>query len=285
MWLIFASLSPVSEAFRNLFSKKASNTGVDPLIISWANNVIPVLLFSLSIFFIDFKFNSQYLIALAATGTLNVAANILYMSAISKGDISKIAPMTSFTPLFLLLTSPIMIGEFPDLSGVIGIILIVAGSYIMNIKLNKEGILAPIKALFTNKGTRLMLITAFIYSITANFDKIAIQNSSVFQHIFLVNAWILACVTILILIRKKKGFQGIEQGRKFLFLVSFSNALISIFHMTALSMALVAYVISLKRTQGIISVILGHFYLKEPDIKYRLPGAVIMFIGVLFIVL
>lgn len=56
-------------------------------------------------------------------------------------------------------------------------------------------------------------------------------------------------------------------------------------HMTAISMTLVAYVIALKRTAGMISVVFGFFFLNEQNIRERLLGSTIMFIGVLFIVL
>jgi drug/metabolite transporter (DMT)-like permease len=41
----------------------------------------------------------------------------------------------------------------------------------------------------------------------------------------------------------------------------------------------------MKRLSGMMSVVLGHFFLKEAGIRERLLGAVIMFIGVLFILL
>jgi uncharacterized membrane protein len=47
----------------------------------------------------------------------------------------------------------------------------------------------------------------------------------------------------------------------------------------------VAYVISIKRTSVIISILFGYLIFKEKGIKERLLGAVIMVIGVLFITL
>jgi len=55
--------------------------------------------------------------------------------------------------------------------------------------------------------------------------------------------------------------------------------------MKAISLTLVAYVIAIKRTSVIISVIFGHSIFKEKGIKERLLGAIIMVIGVLFITL
>ncbi|MCZ0904811.1 EamA family transporter, partial [Microcoleus sp. HI-ES] len=55
--------------------------------------------------------------------------------------------------------------------------LIVSGSYLLNIKEKSKGYLAPFKALLDEPGPKLMLIVAFLWSITSNFDKIGVKNS------------------------------------------------------------------------------------------------------------
>ena len=55
--------------------------------------------------------------------------------------------------------------------------------------------------------------------------------------------------------------------------------------MAAINLTLVAYVVSVKRTSAIMSVLFGYFIFKERGIKERLIGATIMIIGVLLIVL
>ncbi len=284
MWVLFAVLNPIVDATRNVFSKKAS-LNVDSLVVSWINNLIPLLFFSPVIFFIEFKFNHQFIISLFVSGIINTAAAILYHRAISKEDISVVVPMLSFTPLFLLIMSPIIIGEFPTFKGLIGILLIVFGSYILNLDIRKEGFLFPLKSLLKNKGTRYMLIVAFIWSISANFDKKGIESSSILQYIFFINLFVTIGTTIFSLQKGKLSFASTWQERKNLFLVGILTSLGYLFHMIALSLTLVAYVIALKRTAGMITVLLGYFFLKEKNIKERLLGSSIMFLGVLFIVL
>ena len=285
MWLLFAGLNPISESFRNLYSKKASLNGVDPLMISWFNNLIPVLLFIVSLFFIQLKFNYRFVFALSMSGLINVVATILYMKAISKGDISTVIPMLCFTPLFLLITSPILVGEFPGFWGVLGIILIVLGSYFLNIDLKSKNVLAPLKSLIINKGTRYMFIVAVLWSISANYDKLSIINSSVFQHITFVNIFIFGGITLVLLITKKFKINEIKKDPKNLILMSSFTAATYVLHMTALSLAFVAYVVSLKRSSGVISVLFGHFILDEPHLRQRLLGSLFMLTGVLLIVL
>ena len=283
MWILFASLNPFSEAIRSYFAKKAS-ADVDPMLISWANNFLPVLIFSPGLFFIELKFSAEFWAAFLATGIINSFVTIIYMRAISLGDISEVMPMLSFTPLFLLITSPIIVGEFPNVYGFAGVILVVLGSYLLNVDLRKRDFLAPIKALLKNKGSRLMLLVSFVWSLTANFDKLSIQYSSVAQHIILINIFIFFTVGAIVLANGKFNSGQIKKGKKNLLLVSAFTVGSFIFHMTALSMTLVAYVISMKRMSGMFSVFLGHFLLNEPHLRERLLGSAVMFIGVLLIV-
>ena len=284
MWVIYAVLNPFIDASRNVFSKKAS-LNVDPLVVSWINNFIPFLLYLPVLFFISLKFNQQFFISVIISGTVNTIATILYHRAISKSDISVVVPMLSFTPLFLLIISPIIVGEFPTVKGLIGIVLIVVGSYLLNVNLKEKGILLPLKSLMKNKATRYMLIVAFIWSISANFDKKGIESSSILQYILFINLFVTIGTTIFSILKRKFSLQSVWFERKNLFFVGVLTSMGYLAHMTALSMTLVAYVIALKRTAGMITVVLGYLFLKEKNIKERLLGSTIMFIGVLFIVL
>jgi len=84
---------------------------------------------------------------------------------------------------------------------------------------------------------------------------------------------------------KRLNLSEIKKDKKNLLIMSLFTTTTYIFQMTALSLTLVAYVISLKRVSGLISVFLGHFILGEPNLRERLFGAFLMFLGVVFIVL
>jgi uncharacterized membrane protein len=54
--------------------------------------------------------------------------------------------------------------------------------------------------------------------------------------------------------------------------------------MVAMSLAKVAYVISVKRMSLLIGVFYGYLFFKEKNIRERLFGATLMFIGFLMVV-
>ena len=118
---------------------------------------------------------------------LNGLAYILYLHAIKSSPISLSVPFLSFTPAFMILTGFITLGETINLWGGIGIGMIVAGSYVLNINKAKQGIIKPFTALLHEKGSWLMLIVAFIFSFAAVIGKMAMLHSSpLFFSFFLV---------------------------------------------------------------------------------------------------
>ena len=284
-WIFFAFLTAIFRSLTDVAGKFGLKN-MDEYVVAWALNffALPILLPLL--FFIEIpEITSGFWLAIFISGTLNIATTILYLKAIKIADLSLVIPLSTFTPLFLLITSPIIIGEFPTIFGLIGISLIVFGSYVLNIKEKKKGILAPFKALVGNKGAQLMLLVAFIWSITSNFDKIGLQHSSPIFYGIAINVFITIGITPIVFIKSRKNLNQIPKNLKSLIPVGIFHGFMMLFHMIAISMTLVAYLISIKRTSAVISVLFGVIIFKEKGLKERILGAIIMIIGVLCITL
>jgi drug/metabolite transporter (DMT)-like permease len=166
--------------------------------------------------------------------------------------------------VFILITSPIMVGEWPNFWGVVGVLFIVAGSYVLNLGERQRGYFAPFRALLQERGPRLMLITAFFWSIA----------TSVFVAFLLFP---------IMLHKLRREVKQIPRRLQALAPIGFFDALTAIFQMTAISLTLVAHVIAIKRTSTIMSVLWGFLIFKEAGFKERLVGASIMGVGVLLI--
>jgi len=285
IWLIFAVLTALFESLKGVFSKK-SLKGIDEYVVSWSLMFFALIFLAPLLLFIEIPaLGGQFWIALIVGGLLGAVATVLYMKAIKESDLSLAVPMLTFTPLFLLITSPLILGEFPRSLGLAGILFIVAGSYSMNIKKMRDGYLEPFKALLKEKGPRLMLIVAFIWSITSNIDKIGVQNSSPIFWVIAVDAFLAIILFPIMLYKSPKSARQVSVSLKALVPIGLFSALTSVFQMTALSLTLVAYVISIKRTSAVISVIFGYLIFKEKRIRERLFGAALMVLGVLLIAL
>jgi len=282
IWLIPALFNPIFESLRGVVSKKASkNSSI--VTISLFNNLIPLLFFTPLLFFIELKWNWEFVWSTLVAGGLNATAIYLFHKAVSLEDISLVAPLTSFSPLFLLVTSPLIIGEYPAQKGVAGIVLIFIGSYLLNAGKGTEGILAPIVSLVKRKGARSMLLVALIWSVSANFDKKAILASSIWQYAFFINLVITLCVAGYMFATKSFRMSEIRLEWKNLITIGLIVTGANFVHLIAITLTKVAYVVAIKRTSGLISVLLGRVVFKEGSIKQRLIAALVMFAGVLLI--
>lgn len=282
-WLLFSVLNAFFESLSNALGKKGAQK-FDILSVVWSQRffalfvLLPLVLFTNSFQLV----NQTFWVALFVTSILNTITSILFVRAIKNSPLSLTLPIVSLTPVFLLITSPLIVGESPKLLGIIGIISTVIGSYILNLSKKEEGLLEPLMSIFKKEGSRLMFFVAFIWSITSNIDKIAVQHSNPLLFSFASSITILIFLTIVLLI-KKSSFGVIFKQSKILAPIGFTSGLSIAFQMIAISMTIVPNVITVKRTSALFGIVWGKIFFKEKNIKERLVGAVTMLIGVFLI--
>ncbi len=285
LWFLFAFLTAFFQSIRDLFNKTKLRE-FDEYIVTLSMTFFTAVGLSLLLFFLEIPpLGNSFFPALFASGTLNALSLTMYVRAIKYYDLSLVTPITAFTPLFLLITSPLIVGEFPEERGLIGVFLIVGGSYILNLKEKDKGYFAPWRSLFTNPGSRLALLVAFIWSITSNLDKIGVQNSAPIFWATCVYFWISIVLLPVVLLKSRNNLPPLNRRWFKLMFYGFLNSMMIGCQMMALNLTLVAYVVSVKRTSSLYSVIFGSLILKEERIKEKLVGSMIMIIGVFFIAL
>ncbi len=285
MWILLSFLTAVCEAFKDGLCKK-SLKDFDFFTISWAWKVfsLPFILPLIFITPIPEYIPGRFWMALVVGGGLNILATLLYIRAINLSDLSITLPLLSFTPVFLLFTSPLMVGDIPTLPGYAGVFLIFVGSYLLGIK-DRSSIISPLAAIVREPGARLMLLVALIWSVAANMDKIGVQATSPFFWAVCVQSFISLGLTI-VLFLKRSALRGRTAGNlKFLLLIGFFTGAGFVFQMTAINIGLVPYVIAIKRTSIIMGVLIGGLYFMEKDLKTRFTAAAVMLAGVFLIAL
>jgi len=245
----------------------------------------------------------QLVPAIIATTVLNIIGTTLTFRALSSSDISLAVPMLSFTPLFLVGTAALLLGELPSAVGALGILIIVAGSYILNTAKEHTRITDPLRAMITHPGVLAMLIVAFIYSVAINFDKVVVQNSDPVFGAGIVFLFLgLSFGTIALLVRQELlprvlippahpafAAQPGTQGTPINYLILagiLTGILITIEAVcinTAYLLQIVPYVIAIKRMSIILVVLYGTIIFRETDIVRRLAGAGLMVLGAVLI--
>ena len=231
------------------------------------------------------ELDTTFWLCIAAGLPLEVTALLCYMRAIKVSPLSLTVPFLAFTPAFVILTGYLFLGEVLTWRGILGIALVVAGSYVLNLSRAREQWLAPITAVFREQGSWLMLLTSFIFSFTATIGKVAILHSS--PPFFGVTYFL--CLLVLMLLIAP-AVPGVRAGNLFLrplpaAMVGLATAVVVFSHTLAISLVEAAYMLSVKRTSLLFGVVLGGLVFRETRIRERLLGASIMLTGVFLIAL
>lgn len=247
----------------------------------------------------------EFFTAVAITSALNILGLNLIFKALSSSDLSLSVPMLSFTPAILIGTSYVILHEAPSLFGFAGICIIVSGSYVLNIAEEHEHYLDPIRAMMRNRGSWYMLIVAFLFAVSINFDKIALLNSDPFFGMALTVMTIGIALLVIVAYSRYVGrneypdhaYGSVDESalparalpaRQFFLLTLLIGVCVAVEAASvnvALTMQIVPYVIAIKRLSIIFMVLYGTFVFSEGDSKKRVMGAILMVAGAIIILL
>jgi len=218
---------------------------------------------------------------------LEIIAMWLYMRAIRESPLSLTLPYLAFTPVFNVLTGYLMLGEQVTLAGFAGILLVVCGAWLLNIKAARNGrgwnLLAPFHAIAREHGSRLMLFTAALYSLTSVLGKVALLHVTPgFFGPFYFAA--LGGVTMLLFGSRDTGIWR-ALGRQPLahLAIGACMAAMVVTHFYAIGHVEVAYMIAVKRTSLLFGMLYGAWLFHEQGLSRNLAAGSLMLLGVALI--
>ncbi len=284
MWIPLALLAGLADA--TVYASMKMLREVPPYVVLWWRYAlgIPVLVGLVALDGIpELQVGLWWVLVLNSVGI--AGGSLLLIRATQIASLSSSMPMLAFTPVFLLGTSYLMLGERPGPGGTVGVVLIAVGAYLLNVHQLKLGPLAPLRALVSNRGSLYVLLTALIYAVTANLVKMGVQRSSATFFPLLSYLFITAAVLPFMLRSARGQSAKLVASWRPLVLMGTAGSLMMVFYAIAVQLTIVPYVIALKRTNGLFSVLYGKFLFKETHLRQSLLGASIMFAGVLLITL
>ncbi len=229
--------------------------------------------------------NVEAIMWLILVAPLELIAMILYIKAISRYEMSYVIPFLSLTPLLLLLTGYIFLDEKVSISGIIGVILIVAGIYLMNITNINDDVFLPFKNIIKNRGAVYIILVALIYTITSTIGKriVTLVGPS------FMSFWYLASLTsvlfIFITIKREPVISALKSNLLINMAIGTFVGLAAFTLFSSYKLIPVSYAIALKRTSILFAVLWGRLFFNESNFKKRTMGSLIILLGVIIIAL
>ena len=288
-WFYLALLSALSLAFADAISKKyfAENTGLELLLVRFF--VPGVLLLPLTLAGSYPGLNSPFWLWIAILIPMELIAMLLYSLAIRDSPLYLTLPYLAFTPVINVFTANIILGESVTGQNLLGIVLVVCGAYLLNVSKPANGellnLLRPLKAIITERGSRLMLIAAVIYSLTGAMGKGAMQYVDPRTFGAFYFTMIGFSGLILALLVKAENLKIVIKKPGYALLVGTCMAIMVITHFLSISQIEVAYMVAVKRTSLLFGIILGAIFFSEKHLSQHFVAGSLMVAGVVIILI
>lgn len=282
--IVLGILTALSKTAADLVSKHSLNDDINEYVTSWAMRFFALPFLAVAVLFLGIpNIESSFYPALAVSSLIGVVATVSLMKALKLSDVSVISPLYATSPMLLLITSPIMVNEFPSPMGLVGVMCIIAGVYVMKIKSSSSGWAGPFRAILHEPGVKYILLVVVLYSISANLDKIGTEASSPLFYSFALHVLVVSSLTPLMVWKVDDWQSSVKANAKVIAPIGMFSGLASVLYMAALTYTLVIYISAIKRAATLTTVLGGWLLLGEGEIRQRLPGAVIIVIGVIII--
>lgn len=285
MWLILAFANAVATGLQNAYFKKKT-IQINPILMAWSVLVVSSLLFS-PLFLLGIPHvNNTFWVAVFWRLLIDSLAFSLYIKGLQMSPLSLTTPMLSLTTLFVIGTQFFINHLLPTPLGIIGVVVIVCGIYLLHFDHDTKHLLSPFKAIFKEKGVLLVVIAAVLWSFVVAFQKLGVDNSNPYFYTAFFQLFWAICFTPVAFLADRKGFRNLFKPKmiKQLFPAGAFDALQVFPQYVAYSLAIPVYVNAVGNTSILFSAFFGWYFYKEKLKKHLLPTVLIV-IGVILVTL
>jgi drug/metabolite transporter (DMT)-like permease len=276
----------ISNPVGNVFQKQLTSKGNHPLLVNF------LTYFLLSFICIAIAINvpwkelpRQFWLYSILGGIVGAAGNGFLVKALQKGDLSVLGPINAYKSIVGIIVGIFLLGEIPSMWGVLGIALIIYGSYFVLDTTEERFSWALLK----KKEIQFRLWAMVLTAIEAVFVKKVILASST-TIAFMSWCWFGAFFSFILLLMYGLDVKEEIQKINYPELSKYALLVLCIGTMQfttnyAFDHMSVGYALALFQLSIIVSVLLGHRIFKEADIRKKLIGSAIMIAGSVVIIL
>jgi len=283
-WFYFAFISAILSALAAILQKKVL-FNFDALEFSFVLSIFNAILILLLFAQINFTvINPTSLLILYLKTFLGALAFWFVMLAIKNMEISGALPLMVLTPGLIAVFSYFFLGEVIEYIEILGMILLLIGTYILEIKKN-DNLITPFKTFLNSEYHHYILYAILLFTFSSIIDKLVLKNYKMapitfvfFQQIFLAINF-----TIIIIYKKRniyKIFTALNRNTLvWIVLISLATLGYRYTQIEAIKIAPVALVISIKRTSVLFASVFGGKLFSEHQLLKKGIAIVIMLFG------
>ncbi len=285
MWILIALISAAFNGAMIVYDKHLLNDhALSPLALGAFRAMVTAVL-TLPFVFIFQETgalaNPVFWLAAVANTAFVTALTMIMFRVLSKHDASLVASMFAAEPLFVIITAYFLLGETVSLYGFLGILVIIAGSVL----LQKSRVKGEWETKFYHSPWTAIIMAMVFAACATAFSKMALLNGGVFIYLSLrYGMQSVVYLALLTLMKSGKPFDGYIFNIRHLG----SGALLAgcvILEMHAVKSANVAYVQTVLGTCMFFTFIIEGIISKRAWNKTRLAACAVIFAGTAWLAL
>jgi len=290
LWAIFALLAAVFWGASNILDKILLSKGVSYENIILAFPIAFPLILPL-LFFFDISISWQMALFVTISSAIYSVGLVFYFIGLKQGEVSRLIPLFSITPIFVAVLSAIFLGEIFPSSIYFGILLIVFGAVLVSYE--PSG-----KKKFNTRAISFFILSTLIFSAEMVLLKYLLNFVDYFSLFFFFIVGISLIFPLFFWVKADKpAFFKILKDTKILSLLLLSRitgGIGSLLNIAALSIGFVTIVTSLEETQPffvlVFASIVAYFFkgiIQEEftwkNVLQKLVAIALLFAGVLIV--
>ena len=240
-------------------------------------------------FFIDYNtINASNLSVLLIKSVVGVAAFLCVMTALKNLQISNALPLLALTPGFVAVFAFLFLGEGLKFYEVLGLISLIAGTYILESKNLKE-IIFPITVFLKSRYHQYIIAALLLFTASSVMDKLLVSKMDLtpisftaFQHIYFASL-----LFIIYFAFKGKLVDHSSRVNKtdvlWILLISVLTIGYRFTQIVSVSIASVALTLAVKRTSVLWATIIGGKIFKDTNLLKKTIAVLFILLGAILI--
>jgi drug/metabolite transporter (DMT)-like permease len=286
LWFVLALGSALFQVLRNMAMKRLGHA-LDETINVWGRFtfILPFAAIGVALDGVPPLHAGVWLYCLLFAASQIIATQFLSL-ALYKAEISLVTALWKLSILFLVVWGFLALGERPSPLGLAGVLVSVAGVYLVNVSRARVSLLAPVMALVRDPGQRYTLGSALFFAPSVIFiKKLALLSSASFA-VFAGYVFCSALITPLVLYRSARHFRQV--GRYWLSFVGLGAfaAVSTLLGTRAYTLTVSSYVEAVKQVEILMALVIGAVVFGErAKVRVIWLGCVVMLAGMIMLML
>jgi drug/metabolite transporter (DMT)-like permease len=284
MWLLLALVAALCQVLRNTVMKRLGHS-LDEYINVWGRFTF---LLPFAGLFVLWKgvpvIKPGFYTACACFAVSQTISTMALSKALKLSQISMVTALWKVSLLVLVVLGYFTLKEQPTGLGILGILISMAGVYLLNVNRAHIAWWAPLAVLFTDHGMRYTLLAALFFAPSVVTIKWAMQCSD--QYTGTLGGYVAASllVTPIVLTTSRRHFREIPRYWKAFVSFGLFASLTTVSQGTAYLMTLSSYVEAVKQVEILFALAIGTVLFHEKQTARDIaPGALVMLAGVVLL--